>query len=372
IALVPGPASAAAGETATYDLIIRSGSIIDGSGAPARVGDIAGSDRRIVAIGDLSSAAAERTSPATGLPAAPGFIDVHTHPAGRVLEDGAAHSMVRQGVTLNLIGEGNSVAPNGGKLDPDPARPWTGFTGYFDALREKGVSINMASFVASEQVRRVVMGYDPRAATAAELEQMKALVARSMEEGAMGLIGRFDTGGPAHPGDIIELAKVASLYGGIYATHTGRQGSQQEKEYAFAIRVAEEAGIPVHIYHMKIIGEDNWGTLSKNLDQVEQARARGLEVNGNQYPYTAMSHGWNAFFPVWTQERGPAQFAAYLKDPDMQKRIRADAEYALLSTEHGGWGGIVLGSAQGPASQYAGMLLTDIAAVRGAAGPGLP
>jgi N-acyl-D-aspartate/D-glutamate deacylase len=188
-----------------------------------------------------------------------------------------------------------------------------------------------------------------------------------MEEGAMGIVARFDTGGPVHPDEVIELAKVAAAYGGIYASHTGRQGSQQEKEYAFAISVAAEARIPVHIYHLKIIGEENWGTIDRYLKQVEDARRRGLDVTANQYPYTAMHHGWSAFFPVWSTQSGPAKFNDYLNDPAARERIKADPEFDLLTTEHGGWTGIMLGSASGPAKQYEGMRLSEIAAARGEA-----
>lgn len=348
-----------------YDLLIRGGRVLDGTGNPWFQADVAIKGDRIAAIGRLQGATATRVIDATGLYVAPGFIDLHTHSDSTILEDGNGESMVRQGVTVNLLGEGASVAPWGGKLGRSPDGDWTTFTGYFEELTKRGTSINIASYVADNQVRRVVMGYDPRPATPAELEEMKALVARSMQEGAMGLVARFDTGGPKYPEEIIELAKVAASYGGIYATHSGRQGSQQEKEYAFAIRVAEEAKIPVHIYHMKIIEESNWGTMIKHLEAVEAARARGLDITGNQYPYTAMHHGWNAFFPVWTQERGPEQFVKYLKDPKMRERIKNDPEFKLLSTEHGGWNGIVLGSASGPAKQYAGMRLVDIAKKRG-------
>ena len=350
---------------AEYDVIIRGGRIVDGTGNPWFEGDVAIKADRIAAVGRLPHARAKRVIDATGLTVAPGFIDLHTHSDMTVLQDGNAESMIRQGVTVNVIGEGDSVAPRDGKTRPDPQRPWTTFTGYFDELTRRGVSINMASFVSTEQVRRAVLGYETRAATPEELESMKALVARSMREGAMGVVGRFNTGGPRHPEEVIELAKVAASYGGIYATHTGRQGSQQQKEYAFAIRVAEEAKIPVHIYHVKIIGHANWATLHKHLAQIEEARARGLNVTANQYPYTAMHHGWDRFFPVWTQEMGPDQFIAYLTDPAARERIKKDFEFALLSNEHGGWEGIVLGSADGPSSKYAGMRLTEIARARG-------
>jgi N-acyl-D-aspartate/D-glutamate deacylase len=356
-------------QTRTFDILIRGGRIIDGSGKPAFEADVGIKDGRIAAIGKLDDVSGARVIDARGLTVTPGFIDLHTHSDVTVLQDGAAESMVRQGVTVNVIGEGDSVAPRDGKIQPDPGRPWTTFTGYFEELSRRGVAINMASFVASEQIRRAVMGYDPRPATPAELEAMKKLVARSMTEGALGMVARFDTGGPRFADEIIELAKVTAAHGGIYATHSGRQGSQQEKEYAFAIRVAEEARIPVHIYHLKIIGRENWGTIGKYLDQVEAARSRGLDVTANQYPYTAMHHGWNAFFPVWAQERGPDQFLAFLKDPAARERIKKDVEFALLSDEHGGWEGIMLGSAEGPSARYAGMRLVDIAKARGDADP---
>ena len=362
---------AAAQTPPPYDIVIRGGQILDGSGKPRFAGDVAVKDGRIARIGDLGQVRATRVIDATGLIVSPGFIDMHTHSDTTILEDGNAESMVRQGVTVNVIGEGTSVAPRGGKVEADPSMPWTDFTGYFAELKRKGAAINMASFVASEQLRRAVMGYETRAATPEELEAMKALMARSMREGAIGLVGRFDTGGPVHPQEIIELAKVAKAHGGFYGTHTGRQGSQQEKEYAFAIRVGEEAKIPVHIYHAKIIGKRNWGTMSKYLDQVEAGRARGLDITANQYPYTAMSHGWNAFFPVWSQAKGPQQFAEWLNDPAMRERIRKDPEFALLSDEHGGWEGIGFGSSRGPMAKYAGMRLIDIAKARGESDPGM-
>ncbi len=200
---------------------------------------------------------------------------------------------------------------------------------------------------------------------------MKQLVARSMEEGALGLIGRFESGGPEHPEEVIELAKTAAAYDGLYASHTGRQGSQQEKEYAFAIRVADEARLPVHIFHLKIIEESNWGTIEKYLTARSKMPAPGDWTSPpNQYPYTAMSHGWSAFFPVWARAGGPAKFAELLRDPGVRRRIKADPEFKLLSTEHGSWTGIAMSRAVTPANQkYVGMRLSDIAKARGDANP---
>ena len=340
--------------------------LVDGTGNPfVFEGDVAIKADHIAAIGRLPHARAKRVIDATGLTVAPGFIDLHTHSDMTVLQDGNAESIIRQGVTVNVIGEGDSVAPRDGKTRPDPQRPWTTFTGYFDELTRRGVSINMASFVSTEQVRRAVLGYETRAATPEELESMKALVARSMREGAMGVVGRFNTGGAASSGRGHRIGEGRGLLRRHLRDPYRPAGIAAAKEYAFAIRVAEEAKIPVHIYHVKIIGHANWATLHKHLAQIEEARARGLDVTANQYPYTAMHHGWDRFFPVWTQEMGPDQFIAYLTDPAARERIKKDPEFALLSNEHGGWEGIVLGSAEGPSSKYAGMRLTEIARARG-------
>jgi N-acyl-D-aspartate/D-glutamate deacylase len=358
------------GQTQPFDLLIQGGQVLDGSGNPWFRGDVAIRGDRIAAVGRLAGAKATRVIDATGLIVAPGCIDMHTHSDTALLADGLAQSKVRQGVTLEVLGESTSVAPRDGLTDePEPGGPtldWTTFTGYFQRLTKQGVSVNVASYGSAAQVRRVVMGYTGRAATGDELEKMKKLVARSMEEGAIGLVARFETGGPTHPDEIIALAKVASSYGGIYASHTGRQGSQQEKEYAFAIRVAEEANIPVHIFHVKIIEESHWGTIEKYLNQIEAARARGLEVTGNQYPYTAMSHGWANFFPVWAREGGPEKFGAMLQDAAIREKIKKDPEFLLLSKEHGGWEGIAMARAFKPENQkYVGMRVQDIAKARG-------
>ena len=163
------------------------------------------------------------------------------------------------------------------------------------------------------------MGYDSRPATDVELEGMTSLVARSMEEGAWGLVTRFESGGPAHPEEILAMAKVASSYGGNYTSHHGSEGFEQEKEIAFAIRVAEEARIPVHLFHLKVRARDNWGTMERFLAQIEAARARGLDITANQYPYTAMFHGWRSFFPLWMREGGPERFGERLRDESLRE-----------------------------------------------------
>jgi N-acyl-D-amino-acid deacylase len=356
-----------------YDLLIKGGRILDGTGNPWFNGDVGIAGDKIVAVGKLDAARAKRVINAAGMVVAPGFIDLHTHSDMPLVADGNAESKVRDGVTLDVIGEGGSVAPRDGLASEGGdgvTQDWTTFTGYFARLMKQGISMNVISHVAAGQVRRVVMGYDSGPATPEQLEKMKKLVARSMEEGAWGLVTDFDSGGPTHPEEIIELAKVVSTYGGTYNSHIGSEGFQQTKEIAFVTRLADEAQIPAHIFHLKIRAEDNWGTVGKYLDQINHARAEGLDITANQYPYTAMFHGWNAFFPVWAREGGPAKFAARLKDPAMREKIKKDPDFLIWSKEHGGWQGIALARAATPANKkYEGMRIAEIAKLRGDADP---
>jgi len=347
-----------------YDLLIRGGRIVDGTGNPWFAGDVGIRGDRIVAVGRLRGANATRVIDAEGLIVAPGFIDLHTHSDMPLLNDGNAESKVRQGVTLDVLGESTSVAPRDGL--PAAKGAWTDFTGYWQALRQKGISMNVISEVSFQQIRLVVMGYAPGPATAAQLERMKQLTARSMQEGAWGLVTRFESGGPEYPDEVLALAKVAASYHGIYVSHIGSEGMQQDRELDFAIRVAEEAKIPVHIFHLKIRGKKNWGTVGQYLAKIEGARSRGLDVTANQYPYTAMQHGWSAFFPVWARAGGPDAFATALKDPATRQKIKQDRDFETWVHEHGSWEGIVLGRARQPQNKkYEGMRISEIAKLRG-------
>jgi N-acyl-D-amino-acid deacylase len=372
--VVAGIAAAAAGMAAraiqqpAYDLVIRGGHVLDGTGNPWFAGDVGIRGDRIVAVGRLTGGTAKREIDARGFVVAPGFIDLHTHSDQALLNDGNAESKVREGVTLDVIGESTSVAPRDGR--PEATGTWTDFTGYWRALQQKGISMNVISEVSYNQIRLVVMGYAPGPATAAQLERMKQLAARSMQEGAWGLVTRFESGGPENPGEVIELAKVVASYNGIYVSHIGSEGMQQNKELDFAIRVAEEAKIPVHIFHLKIRGKNNWGTVGQYIARIDAARARGLDMTANQYPYTAMQHGWSAFFPVWAREEGPQAFAAILKNPAMRQKIKQDRDFQTWVNEHGGWDGIVLGRARQPSNkQYEGLRVAEIAKLRGDADP---
>ena len=317
------------GENSSYDVLIRGGQIVDGSGNPWFHGDVGIRDGRIKSVGRLVDAKASRIIEAEGLVVAPGFIDLHTRSDYALLADGLAQSKVREGVTLDVLGASTTVAPRGGSSERMGRRfvlpgsyslsssldfaeigggieiDWTDFTGYFQRLKRQGISMNVISHVSAGQVRLVVMGDETRPATEVELEGMTSLVARSMEEGAWGLVTRFESGGPAHPDEILAMARVTASYSGNYASHHGGQGFEHEEEINFAIRVAEEARIPVHLFHLKVRGRDNWGTIGRVLDQIEAARARGLDITANQYPYTALFHRWSSVFPLWMREGGP-------------------------------------------------------------------
>ena len=360
------------GQAPAFDVVIRGGQVLDGAGGAAVRADVGVRGDRIAEVGQLGRATAQRVIDAAGLVVAPGFIDLHTHSEMPLLADGSAQSKVRQGVTLDITGESTSAAPRDG-LPNDGAGPpadWTTFTGYFERLERQGISMNTIAHVASEQVRRVVMGYETRTANPQEVARMTQLVARSMEEGAWGLVTRFESGGPAHPEEVLAMAKTVAKYGGNYTSHIGSEGFEQTKEIAFAIRVAEEAKIPVHIFHFKIRGKENEGTIGRYIKQIEDARARGLNITANQYPYTAMFHGWSAFFPLWTREGGPQRFAERLKDPASRARLKGDKDFITWAREHGWWDGIVMARARTEKNrQYEGKTIAQIARMRGEEDP---
>lgn len=357
-----------------FDVVVRGGQLLDGTGTAAVRADIGIRGDRIAAVGQLDTAEATRVIDATGLIVAPGFIDLHTHSEMPLVADGTAQSKVRQGVTLDVMGESTSVAPRDGLTSEgggDAVRAdWTTFTEYFDRVETQGISINVISHVASEQVRRVVMGYASRPATLEEVRKMRDLVARSMQEGAWGLVTRFESGGPAHPDEVLAMAKVVASHGGNYTSHTGSEGFEQTKELAFAIRVANEAKLPVHIFHFKVRAPENWGTIGRYIEQIEDARARGLEITANQYPYTAMFHGWSAFFPLWMREGGPSKFAERLKNKSLRARLKKDPDFIAWAKEHGWWEGIALARARTDKNrQYEGKRIAEIAKLRGDADP---
>jgi N-acyl-D-aspartate/D-glutamate deacylase len=199
---------------------------------------------------------------------------------------------------------------------------------------------------------------------------MKALMARSMREGAWGMVLRFESGGARYPDEVIELAKVVRAHGGNVTSHIGSEGFEQDKELDFMFRLARESKTPIHIFHFKIRGSRNWKLMDHYIDRIAKARAEGIDVTVNQYPYIAMNHGWNVFFPVWAREKGPEAFAAMLKDRKIQARIKADRDFQDWMHEHGDAEGIVYARASyAPHKQYEGKRLAEIAKLRGDADP---
>lgn len=356
-----------------YDVLITGGRVIDGTGNPWYKADVAVAGGKIVEIGNLKGRAAKRVIDASGHVVAPGFIDLHTHSEMPLVEDGKAESKVRQGVTLDVLGESSSVAPrdglptrNYGGMSDD----WRTFTDYWSKLREKGVSMNVISHAAFEQIRLIAVGYSDKPATAEQLERMKALMARSMEEGAWGMVLRFESGGPRWPNEVIELAKVVRRYGGNVTSHIGSEGFNQDKELDFTVDLARKAEVPIHIFHYKIRGKRNWHLMPHFIGRIEKARAEGLDITVNQYPYTAMNHGWNVFFPVWARAKGPEEFVRILNDPAMREKIKSDKDFKDWVHEHGDAEGIVYARSSVPEhQQYLNMRLAEIAKLRGEADP---
>ncbi|MBI2885636.1 MAG: D-aminoacylase [Chloroflexi bacterium] len=336
---------------AEYDIALRGGRVVDGAGNPWVHADVGVRQGRIAAVGRIAPGQALREIDAAGLVVAPGFIDLHTHSDTTLLADGLAQSKVRQGVTLDIIGESSSVAPlRGAVLDEyrqaqwrrdNVEVDWATFQGYFARVQRQGIAMNVASCVAPQQVKLAVVGYEDRPATEAELGEMNALIAQAMSEGAVGLSTAWHGGGYQYPQEIVSMARVAARYGGFYGTHVGSEGFQLMEELEKAIHVGQEAGLPVHVYHLKIRGKSNWGRVKEAIAMIQAARDRGLDVTANQYPYTAMQHPWHRLFPRWVQDMAPSQAVARFRDPAFRARVLQDPEFQQYVEEHGGWEGIV-------------------------------
>lgn len=365
---------------ADYDLAIRGGRVVDGAGNPWFYADVGVKDGRIVRVGRIQTGEATRTIDAAGMAVCPGFIDLHTHSDMTVLIDGSAESKVRQGVTLDIIGESNSVAPLQGivleeyraeqKLRSGIDVDWNDFQGYFQRVLLGGVSMNLATCVAPQQVKRAVVGYESRPATGAELERMAGLVAQAMEAGAVGLSSAWHGGGPESVDEVVALARVMARYGGYYGTHVGSEGFRLMEEVEKAIRVGREAGVPVHIYHLKVRGRPNWGRVQEAIDAIERARAQGVDVTADQYPYTAMQHPWHRLFPAWVQDAPRSETILQFRDPAFREKVRRDPEFDQYVQEHGGWEGIVASRLTNPALQpFEGLSIAEIGRRRGQPDP---
>ena len=321
-----------------FDLLIANGRIVDGTGAPWFSADVGIKGGRIVAIGRLGDRTAATRIDAAGLVVAPGFVDMLGQSEFNVLVDSRAASKVTMGVTTEVTGEGQSIAPVNDRMIADGKDTWDhyGLTqdfrtlgGYFERLatRDKP-AINMASFVGAGTLRDYVIGKEERPATPADLEKMRALVAQAMEEGALGLStslqyvpDRFNS-----TADLIEMARVAKRYGGIYITHQRSESGAIDQSMDEVFRIAREAAIPAEIWHFKTAYRANWGRMPSVLARLEAARADGLDVSANIYPYTRASNGLDACLPLWVREGGTEKIIARLKDPASRERIRKEMD----------------------------------------------
>jgi N-acyl-D-amino-acid deacylase len=318
-----------------FDLIIRHGHIIDGSGSPWYSGDIGIVNGRIAQIGQLAEAQARRVIDAQGRVVAPGFIDMLGQSELSILVNPHLPSKIYQGITTEITGEGGSAAPlnkqmidadRGGfshyKVEPD----WFTFREYFARLEKQGMGINLASYVGATQVRRMVLGEVNRAPTAAELEQMKALVRAAMQQGAVGLSTalQYAPAPYAKTEELIALAAEAARFGGIYATHMRNEGDGIDAALDEAFRIGREAQIPVEIWHLKAAGKPNWNRMPEIVARIDAARASGVDVTADTYAYPAWFNSFSAFIPPWAHDGGEAKLAERLRDPAMRTRIRQE------------------------------------------------
>lgn len=317
---------------ADYDIVIRGGTVYDGSGETAFVADLAIAGDTIAAIGALEGARGRSEIDASGLAVTPGFINMLSWATESLIEDGRSQSDIRQGVTLEVMGEGWSMGPLNERMKQETVEEqgdikydieWTTLGEYLDYLVERGVSPNVASFVGATSVRIHVVGYEDRPPTPEELDEMRELVRQAMEEGAVGLASAliYTPAFYADSDELIELAKVAAEYGGMYISHLRSEGNQLLEGLEEFITIAREAGIPAEIYHLKAAGQANWPKLDAVIERVEQAWAEGLHITADMYTYTAGATGLNAAMPPWVQEGGHRQWVERLKDPAIRVQV---------------------------------------------------
>jgi N-acyl-D-amino-acid deacylase len=329
--------AAVAAPPAACDLLLTGGRVVDGTGAPWFRADVCVRGDRIAEVGDLARVPARRRIDASRLVVAPGFIDMLGQSEYNVLVDNRAASKITQGITTEVTGEGTSIAPLNARMlannketyarygvTPD----WTTLEGYWRALARARPAINLGTFVGAGGVRDLVIGQEERRATPAELAAMEEAVARAMEEGALGLStslqyvpDRF-----ASTEEIVALARVAARYGGTYISHQRSESSRIDESLEEVFRVAREARIPAQIYHLKTAYRKNWGRMPEVLQRLERARAEGLDVSADQYPYIAGQNGLDAGLPLWVREGGKDRMIARLKDPAVRERVKAELQ----------------------------------------------
>jgi N-acyl-D-amino-acid deacylase len=342
-------ALAACSAPISYDLILRGGTIYDGSGETPYVGDVAFNGDLIAALGDIGDAAASMEIDVDGLAVAPGFVNMMSWANESLIEDGHSQSDIRQGVTLEIMGEGNSMGPLNDAMKAEMVQrqndihydvAWTTLAEYLEHLQRRGISPNVASFIGAATPRSYVIGEEDRAPTSQELEQMRSLVRQAMEEGALGVASSliYPPGSFASTDELIALSEVAAEYDGMYISHMRDEGANMLAAVEELITIAREAGIRAEIYHLKSSGESNWHLFDEAVAMVERARAEGLHITADVYTYPAGATGLNAAIPPWVQEGGFEASIERMKDPELRSRIMLE-----MLQESNGWENLYTG-----------------------------
>ena len=368
--------------TPEYDVLLRGGTVYDGSGEPARVADVAIAGEAIAAIGDLDGASAKLELDVAGLAVAPGFVNWMSWANESLIEDGRSQSDIRQGVTLELLGEGSSMGPLSDEMkrqmrdrqgDIEYEIEWTTLDEYLRFLEARGVSPNVASFVGAENPREHVIGYEDRPPTAEELERMKQLVREAMEDGALGVASSliYPPGSFASTEELIELASVAAEHDGVYASHLRSEGEGLLDAVDELLRIAREANIRAEVYHLKAAGIDNWGLFDQAVAKIEAARAEGLHVTADVYTYPASSTGLYVIMPPWVQEGGFETWMGRLRDEASRDRIAREMLVRSPDWENGWLNAgsaeniLLVGFRNPDLKHLSGKTLAEIAAERG-------
>ena len=381
IALVAIMCSCSPSRSLEYDVILRNGTIYDGTGSAPYAGDLAIDGDRIVAVGDVSNARGRTELDLQGLAVAPGFINMLSWAVDTLIEDGRSQSDIRQGVTLEIFGEGLSMGPVNerveqliveGQGDIEFEIEWTTLGEYLEYLVDRGIATNVASFIGATTVRVHEIGFEDRPPTEQELGRMRELVRQAMEEGALG-VGSSLIYAPAfyaQTSELIELSKVAAEYRGRYISHIRSEGNQLLEAVDELLTIAREAGIAAEIYHLKAAGEQNWNKIDAVIERVELARAEGLEITADMYTYTAGSTGLDAAMPPWVQEGGYDAWASRLGDVDTRARVRTEMstpsdDWENLYLAAGAQGTLLVGFKNDELKPLTGKTLAEVAKMRG-------
>jgi dihydroorotase/N-acyl-D-amino-acid deacylase len=370
-------------QSTRFDLVIRNGRIIDGTGSPWYSADVGIRDGRIAAIGRLGGVKGKRTVDAAGAVVAPGFIDMLGQSELSILVNPSLPSKIFQGITTEITGEGGSPAPLDDaiiaadrtgydqlKITPD----WRTLAQYYARLERQGIGLNIATYVGATQVRRMVLGDDDKDPTPAELDRMRELVRQAMREGAVGLSTslQYPPAPYAETAELIALASEAAKLGGVYATHIRSESDEILSALDEAIRIGREAGVPVEIWHLKTAGKTNWGRMPEVVAKIDSARRAGVDIAADTYAYPAWFNSLSSYVPPWAHDGGTVKLLERLRDPDARRRIKQE----IASKNATGWENswqlipgpeaILIGAVQNPTlRRFQGKTLAEVSQARG-------